>query len=120
VQHYYSVKDIERRPAGAAYSPAMGNWVTGERIIFGEIRIPAGTGSKPHRHPNEQFIIVLEGSVRMDIEGDAKTLSPGDIIHIPPNALHWAEVVGDEEFVFVTAKDTSWGIEGTAEEAESK
>ena len=95
----------------------MGNWVTGERIIFGEIRIPAGAGSKPHRHPNEQFIIVLEGSVRMDIEGDAKTLSAGDIIHIPPNVLHSAEVVGDEEFVFVTAKDTSWGIEGTAAES---
>ena len=117
MQHYYSVKDMERRAAGAAYSPAMGNWVTGERIIFGEIRIPAGAGSKPHRHPNEQFIIVLEGSVRMDIEGDAKTLSAGDIIYIPPNVLHSAEVVGDEEFVFVTAKDTSWGIEGTAAES---
>ena len=111
-QYYYDTKDMEKAEAGRNYSTAVGTWVEGERIIFGDICIPAGTKAEPHSHPNEQFIIVLQGRVRYDIEGDVKVVEKGEIVHIPPNIVHSAEVVGDEDFLFITAKDTSWGIHG--------
>ena len=111
-QHYYRPGDMENREAGTGYSTANGSWVDGAKIIFGEICIPAGTRAEPHNHPNEQFIYVLGGRCRMEIEGDERIVGKGDMIHIPAEAVHSAEVVGEEDWVFVTAKDTSWGIIG--------
>ena len=111
-QHYYMPGDMEDHEAGTGYSTATGSWVDGAKIIFGEIRIPAGTRAEPHTHPNEQFIYVLAGQCRMVIEDDERTVGKGDLIHIPAEAIHSADVVGDEDWVFVTAKDTSWGIVG--------
>ena len=123
MQHYYSTDDMENRLAGEGYSTANGTWVEGERIIFGLITIPAGTRSEPHSHPNEQFSIVLSGSIRVNVEGDEQVLVKDDINYRPADAIHSAEVVGEEDYVFVTAKDTSWGIQGkpaTTEEAARK
>ncbi len=119
MQHYYSTGDMETRLAGEAYSTANGSWVEGERIIFGLITIPAGTRSEPHSHPNEQFSIVLNGSIRVNVEGDEQVLVKDDINYRPADAIHSAEVVGEEDYVFVTAKDTSWGIQGTPATAEA-
>jgi quercetin dioxygenase-like cupin family protein len=123
MQHYYSTDEMENRLAGEGYSTANGTWVEGERIIFGLITIPAGTRSEPHSHPNEQFSIVLSGSIRVNVEGDEQVLVKDDINYRPADAIHSAEVVGEEDYVFVTAKDTSWGIQGkpaTTEEAARK
>ena len=113
VQHYYRISEMEDRKAGESYAQTHGTWVEGERIIFGKLSIPAGTKAEAHSHPNEQMVIVLSGSFHMNIDGDERTLVADDIAHIPPNAVHSGEVVGDEDYVFVTAKDTSWGIQGT-------
>ena len=117
MQHYYSTSEMENRLAGEGYSTANGTWVTGEKIIFGLITIPAGTRSKPHSHPNEQFSLVLSGTIRVDIEGDVRTLTKGNVTYRPANAIHAAEVIGNEDYVFVTAKDTSWGIKGKPEKS---
>lgn len=117
MKYFYNTKTMKSRPAGGDYSTASGPYVEGERIIFGKITIPAGTEAVPHSHPNEQFIIMLEGRMSTRIEGKGKTVGPGDLIHIPANAVHSAKVVGDEDAVFITAKDTSWGIVGMKEEA---
>ena len=63
-------------------------------------------------HRNEQFAVVFSGACRMTIGGETETITPGDIAHMPANVVHSAEIVGDEDYVFVTAKDTSWGIQG--------
>ncbi|MBI4251746.1 MAG: cupin domain-containing protein [Candidatus Tectomicrobia bacterium] len=110
--YFYDTRKMRKRLAGKKYSPALGTWVDGEKIIFGRITIPAGTSSKPHSHPNEQFIYVVQGRIRNTIGGKTRVSGPGGIIHIPANTVHHASVVGKEDYVFITAKDTSWGIQG--------
>ena len=112
MQYFYSTDEMDKNMAGEGYSPAKGSWVTGEKIIFGLITIPAGTKSEPHNHPNEQFSYVLQGRVRMVIAGKSKIAVPGDIIHTPAGAVHSATVIGDEDHIFITCKDASWGIHG--------
>jgi quercetin dioxygenase-like cupin family protein len=111
-RYFYRTSEMEAALAGEAYSSAKGSWVTGERIIFGKIGMPRGTGADPHTHPNEQFIYLMKGRVRMDIEGDVRECGPGEIIYIPADAVHSNAVVGGEDCEFITAKDTSWGIQG--------
>ena len=113
MRHYYKPGEMDKLEAGTGYSTATGSWVDGAKVIFGEIRIPAGTRAEPHTHPNEQFIYVLSGQCRMVIEGDERVVGKGDLIHIPAEAVHSADVIGDEDWMFVTAKDTSWGIVGS-------
>lgn len=113
---FYNVKKMRRGLAGASYSTSEGVWVEGEKLIFGVIDKPAGTGSRPHRHPNEQFIFVQRGRLKAMIEGRRRTVGTGGIIHVPANALHSMVATDEEDVVFIVAKDASWGIEGTAED----
>ncbi len=113
---FYDPKEMECALAGASYSTSEGVWATGERMMFGIIDKPAGTGSRPHRHPNEQFILVQKGRLKAMIEGEKKTVNTGGIIHIPANALHSMVATDDEDVVFIVAKDTSWAIEGIPED----
>ena len=110
--YFHDAEAMEKGLAGEGYSPTEGVWVTGERVIFGKMRIPAGGRAEPHSHPNEQFVIVLSGAARMTIAGETETIAPGDIAHVPANAIHSGEILGDAVYVFVTAKDTAWGIQG--------
>jgi quercetin dioxygenase-like cupin family protein len=119
-QYFYNTKEMENRLAGEKYATTNGAWVDGERIIFGKLSIPAGTGADPHSHPNEQFIIILGGQARIIIEGEERVVGEGDMIHIPVGAVHSTKVIGDEELTFVTAKDTSWGIQGIPEDEAAK
>ena len=116
---FYDPKTMEQKLAGASYSTSEGVWVDGERVIFGVINKPAGTGSRPHRHPNEQFIFVQQGSLQAMIDGERKTVGAGGIIHIPANSLHSMVATDDEDVIFIVAKDTTWQIEGVAEDDSS-
>lgn len=113
---FYNPKAMKRGLAGASYSTSEGVWVDGKKIIFGVIDKPAGTGSRPHRHPNEQFIFVRQGTLKAMIEGERKSVPAGGIIHIPANALHSMVATDGEDVVFIVAKDASWGIEGVPQD----
>lgn len=113
---FYNPKTMKRNLAGASYSTSEGVWADGEKMLFGIIDKPAGTGSRPHRHPNEQFIFVQKGRLKAMIDGKRKTVQTGGIIHIPANSLHSMVSTDDEDVVFIVAKDNSWGIEGIPED----
>lgn len=103
--------------AGPGYSTAHGPVVEGERIQIGLIRMPKGTGARPHTHPNEQWIYVLQGTLESEVEGHKTLVGPGSAIYIPANTVHCAVATADQDVVFFTAKDMSHGIVGTAVDA---
>ena len=113
---FYNPKTMKRNLAGESYSTSEGVWADGEKMLFGIIDKPAGTGSRPHRHPNEQFIFVQKGRLKAMIDGKRKTVQTGGIIHIPANSLHSMVATDDEDVIFIVAKDNSWGIEGIPED----
>ena len=42
----------------------------------------------PHRHPNEQMLIVLDGAMDLAIEGKRYHLESGDVAVLPSNTEH--------------------------------
>jgi quercetin dioxygenase-like cupin family protein len=55
---------------------------------------PGQTSHAPHQHPNEELIILREGTVEALVHGDWKKLGPGSIIFQASNELHGIRNVG--------------------------
>jgi quercetin dioxygenase-like cupin family protein len=111
--------NINDVPAGPAYSTTHGSLVEGERAMCGLMRIPRGTGARPHSHPNEQWTYVLEGELLVDIDGVKARVRPGFLVYMPPNVVHSATASPEADVVFLTFKDTSYGLWGIPADGES-
>ncbi|HKA39223.1 MAG TPA: cupin domain-containing protein [Burkholderiales bacterium] len=113
-RHVFDLATLGKVVAGPGYSTAAGALVEGERMMIGLMRMPRGTGALPHSHPNEQWAYVLEGTLKVDIDGRKWDAKAGSLVFIPANAVHALVASTDGDAVFLTAKDTSHGIAGTA------
>jgi quercetin dioxygenase-like cupin family protein len=58
-------------------------------------RLRPGHEPRPHAHPHEQIVYILEGEIDFHIGDTVTRLGPGGLLVVPPNARHWGEVVGD-------------------------
>jgi quercetin dioxygenase-like cupin family protein len=62
---------------------------TGKEILLLTVEYVAGGASLPHRHNAQVFVYVLDGAVRMQIEGGAPvTLRAGDTFYEGPDDVH--------------------------------
>lgn len=113
-RYIFDLATLDPIEAGPGYSTAAGSLVEGERMMIGLMRMPRGTGALPHSHPNEQWVYVLEGTLKVDIDGNKRDAAAGSLVFIPANAVHALVASADGDAVFLTAKDTSHGIAGTA------
>jgi quercetin dioxygenase-like cupin family protein len=116
-RYTFDLAKLQTIDAGPGYSTAHGPVIEGERIQVGLIRMPKGTGARPHSHPNEQWIYVLQGSLDSEVEGVKSRVGPGQAVYIPANAVHCAVATPEQDVLFFTAKDMSHGIVGTAVDA---
>jgi len=77
-----------------------------ELYYFSDIRIKSG---KSHSHNYYEFYFFISGDVIMHIGGEKYNLQPGDLVLIPPNIPHHAEIGNPEEyykrFVFWISRD---------------
>src|SRR5437016_13681317 len=74
------------------------------------MRMPRGTGSRPHSHPNEQWIYVMQGTLDTEVAGVKSRATTGSLVYIPSNAVHSAAATPHEDDLFFTSKATSHGM----------
>ena len=61
----------------------------GKEVLMVTVEYLAGGASLPHRHNAQVFVYVLEGKVRMQVQGSAAvTLSPGETFYESPDDIH--------------------------------
>ncbi len=77
--------------------------IDGEHVTVGVTRFEPGHDLKPHKHPSEQFVCILAGTLEFHVEDEVTVLRKGDILHIPANREHWGIVVGDEPVINLDA-----------------
>jgi len=58
------------------------------------------TSHAPHRHPNEELVIVKEGTVEVLVAGEWKRVGAGSVIFNASNELHALRNVGDGPTVY--------------------
>jgi quercetin dioxygenase-like cupin family protein len=79
--------DLQRHDLGAPGREAI--------QVRGDIAPGAAFGR--HRHPGEEIIYVLEGSLQYEIDGKPPvTLKAGDVLFIPAGTIHAARNVGTD------------------------
>ncbi len=54
----------------------------------------------PHRHPNEEMIIVRQGTLEALVNGEWKRAGPGSVIFFASNQLHGLRNAGSEPAVY--------------------
>lgn len=112
-RYTFDLARLQTIDAGPGYSTAHGPVVEGDRIQIGLMRMPQGTGGRPHSHPNEQWVYVIQGTLEAEVDGVRSRVPPGSLMCIPANTVHWALATPDEDVLFLTAKDMTHGIVGT-------
>ncbi len=64
----------------------------------------------PHKHPDEELVIIKEGTVESLVNGELKRVGPGSIIFQAANQLHSIRNVGDGPAVYHVIKWNSPGM----------
>jgi quercetin dioxygenase-like cupin family protein len=82
----------------------------GKEVTMETVEYAPGAKSPPHRHHAQVFVYVLEGSVRMQVQGSpAVTLGPGGTFYESPDDLHVvsenASASQPAKFLVVMVKD---------------
>lgn len=70
---------------------------TGEGATLALHKLEPGHTPSPHKHPYEQIVYILAGEVDFHVGDSVTRLGPGGVLVVPPNEMHHAEVVGDED-----------------------
>ena len=61
---------------------------TGENVMLTVFTWEEGSSSPPHKHPNEQVSYVVEGELKVMIQGETAVLGEGDSHLVLPNVEH--------------------------------
>jgi mannose-6-phosphate isomerase-like protein (cupin superfamily) len=61
---------------------------------------PGMASHAPHKHANEELIIIREGTVETLVNGEWKRVGPGSVIFNASNVLHGLRNVGDTPAVY--------------------
>lgn len=65
--------------------------IPGRETVQARIDIAPGAVAPWHRHPGEEVIYILEGTLEYQLEGEAPvTLKAGDVLFVPAGVAHMA------------------------------
>jgi XRE family transcriptional regulator, regulator of sulfur utilization len=75
---------------------------------------PGKSPHPPHRHPNEEMLIIRQGTLEALINGEWKRVGPGSVIFFASNQLHGVRNVGDDPAIYHVV---NWKTAATPEAA---
>jgi quercetin dioxygenase-like cupin family protein len=63
--------------------------------LANEFEVAVGGEVYPHTHPTHEFYFMMTGTGVMTINDEHRDVKPGDLIYIPPDAVHSLRTTGD-------------------------
>lgn len=73
--------------------------------------VQPGQTSKLHSLRTSEVYYVLSGQGEMQIDGDRRSIEPGDAVYIPPFAKQCVSCTSAEPLVFLCIVDPAWRVE---------
>lgn len=72
--------------------------IPGREALQTRVDFQPGAQAARHKHPGEEIIYVLKGTLVYDIDGQgSKTVTAGDVLFVPAGTFHSVRNVGDDE-----------------------
>jgi quercetin dioxygenase-like cupin family protein len=69
--------------------------IPGREVIQNRVDITADAPPVRHKHPGEEIIYVLEGTLEYSIDGrEPATFNPGEVLLVPPETVHSVRNIG--------------------------
>ena len=73
-----------------------------EELLTVRVVMPPGRAHQFHRHPAmEEIIYVVSGTAEQWVDREHRTLTTGDIAHIPKDVVHGTYNAGDDTLIFL-------------------
>ncbi|HKC12206.1 MAG TPA: cupin domain-containing protein [Vicinamibacteria bacterium] len=105
-------EDILAKPAKGLSRPVFqAPTATLDELEVHVTTLPPGEAPHPpHKHPDEEIIIIKEGTVEAIVNGESRRLGPGSVIFQAADQLHTIKNVGDVPAVYHVIKWNSPGM----------
>jgi quercetin dioxygenase-like cupin family protein len=71
-------------------------------LVVAMVKFEAGAGNRMHAHTGEQILVVTEGRGVVATEKEEQIVTPGTIVHIPANEMHWHGATKDSAFAHLS------------------
>lgn len=68
----------------------------GDDVLLVMNWLQPGMQTRPHRHPFEQIVYVVQGKMRFVVGDEVIEADAGSVIRVPPDVEHYGEPIGDE------------------------
>jgi cation diffusion facilitator family transporter len=70
-------------------------------MVAGSLKLnPGASPHPPHRHPEEEFLLITEGTGEILVDGKITRVGPGSMMYCDGNSLHGIENTGTEPMLF--------------------
>ena len=69
--------------------------VAGEKEMLAQIYLKRGALVPMHTHESEQMTYILQGALKVVVNGEELTVREGEVLHIPSGVPHQAEALED-------------------------
>jgi quercetin dioxygenase-like cupin family protein len=89
---FYDWNNMEPAEVNPAYLRKV---AVGENVSIAHVEVNRGSITQPHKHTNEEVIIVLKGAWRFQLPDRAVTVGSNQMLMIPPGVEHSSEALED-------------------------
>ncbi|MEW6111972.1 MAG: cupin domain-containing protein [Thermodesulfobacteriota bacterium] len=75
------------------------------------VEVAPAAHQQAHSHAPEQIYVILEGIGRMNVGCEVTVARPGELIYIPPNAVHSIENMGNGKLIYLSVSVPAFDLE---------
>jgi quercetin dioxygenase-like cupin family protein len=99
----FSMDGIEKTKVGYQYWFADKNFLDGRTIKLSVVA-PHSATHEPHKHTEDEFFFVLEGTAEFYLNGETITAGAMTSFYCPSNSEHGIKNIGDTELKYLVIK----------------
>jgi mannose-6-phosphate isomerase-like protein (cupin superfamily) len=98
-----NVENSQSTKVGYQYWFADKEFLDGRTLKLSVVE-PHKATHEPHKHEEDEFFFVLEGTTEFFLNGETVVAGPYTSFYCPPNSLHGIRNVGDTELKYLVIK----------------